>query len=92
VPGRPEVCKALVRAGIGLSFLSLHGLRSEFRAGRLVRVPVTGLSLKRPIFLARHSGKRNSPVMESFLRIVERALPMEALRSLPVAPMRRNRA
>jgi [pyruvate, water dikinase]-phosphate phosphotransferase / [pyruvate, water dikinase] kinase len=78
VPGRPEVCKALVRAGIGLSFLSLHGLRSEFRAGRLVRVPVTGLSLVRPIFLARHSGKRNPPVMESILQIVERGPPKTA--------------
>lgn len=73
--GCPEACKALVRAGIGISFMSIHGLRSEFRAGRLVRIPVTGLSLKRPIFLARHSEKRNSPVMESFLRIVESALP-----------------
>ena len=71
----PEACKALVRAGIGLSFMSVHGLRSEFQAKRLVRVPVTGMSLKRPIFLARHSGKHNSPVMESFLAIVENALP-----------------
>jgi hypothetical protein len=33
------------------------------------------MSLKRPIFLARHSEKRNSPVMETFLQIVESALP-----------------
>jgi LysR family transcriptional regulator, low CO2-responsive transcriptional regulator len=71
----PEACKALVRAGIGLSFMSVHGLRSEFRAGRLMRVPVTGLSLNRPIFLARHSDKRKSPAMEAFLRVVESALP-----------------
>ncbi len=67
----PETCKALVRAGIGISFLSIHGLRSEFRDGRLVRIPVTGMSLKRPIFLARHSEKRNSPVMERFLAVVK---------------------
>lgn len=73
--GCPEACKALVRAGIGLSFMSVHGLRSEFQAKRLVRVPVTGMPLKRPIFLARHSEKRNSPVMETFLQIVESALP-----------------
>ncbi|GAB4364619.1 MAG: LysR family transcriptional regulator [Deltaproteobacteria bacterium] len=71
----PETCKALVRSGIGVSFLSVHGLRSEFRAKRLVRVPVRGMSLKRPIFLARHSEKRNTPVMEIFLAIVESALP-----------------
>jgi DNA-binding transcriptional LysR family regulator len=73
--GCPETCKALVQAGIGISFMSVHGLRSEFRAKRLVRIPVTGMSLKRPIFLARHSEKRNSPVMETFLQIVESALP-----------------
>jgi DNA-binding transcriptional LysR family regulator len=71
----PETCKALVRAGIGMSFMSVHGLRSEIRAKDIVKIPVTGMSLKRPIFLARHSDKRNSPVMESFLAIVENALP-----------------
>lgn len=43
-----------------------------------MRVPVTGMSLKRPIFLARHSEKRNSPVMESFLAMVESTLPKRA--------------
>jgi DNA-binding transcriptional LysR family regulator len=71
----PETCKALVMAGIGISFMSLHGLGSEIRNKRIVRIPVTGMPLKRSIFLARHSDKRNSPVMESFLAIVERALP-----------------
>lgn len=71
----PETCKALVQAGIGISFMSIHGLRTEFRTMRLVRIPVTGMSLKRPIFLARHSEKRNSPVMETFLEIMESAFP-----------------
>ena len=71
----PETCKALVGAGIGISFMSVHGLRSEIRAKYLVKIPVTGMSLKRPIFLARHSEKRNSPVMETFLQIVENAFP-----------------
>lgn len=70
----PETCKALVKAGIGISFISIHGLRSEIRTKRLVKIPVMGMSLKRPIFLARHSDKRNSPVMERFLTIVESVL------------------
>lgn len=73
--GCPETCKALVRAGIGISFMSIHGLQSEIRAKRLVRIPVTGMSLKRPIFLARHSEKRNTPVMETFLEIMESVFP-----------------
>lgn len=72
--GCPEACKALVRSGIGLSFMSVHGLRHELQAKRLVKVSVAGLSLKRPIFLARHSGKRDSPVMEAFLSVVESAV------------------
>jgi DNA-binding transcriptional LysR family regulator len=71
----PETCKALVRAGIGISFMSVHGLRAEIRAKYLVKILVTEMSLKRPIYLAKHSDKRNSPVMESFLAIVEIALP-----------------
>lgn len=71
----PETCKALVRAGIGISFMSVHGLRSEIGAKSLVKIPVMEMSLKRPIFLARHSEKRNSPVMEAFLQIVESAFP-----------------
>ena len=71
----PETCKALVRAGIGISFMSVHGLRAEIRVKYLVKIPVTEMSLKRPIYLAKHSDKRNSPVMESFLAIVEIALP-----------------
>jgi DNA-binding transcriptional LysR family regulator len=76
----PETCKALVRAGIGLSFMSVHGLQSEIRVKRLVKIAVDEMSLKRPIFLARHSDKRDSPVMERFLSIVE-----GALRGLPAA-------
>ncbi len=71
----PEACKALVRAGIGVSCMSVHGLRTEIRAKTLVKIPVAEMSLKRPIFLARHSDKRNTPVMETFLAIVEVALP-----------------
>ncbi|HJX15981.1 MAG TPA: hypothetical protein VJ386_09615, partial [Candidatus Deferrimicrobiaceae bacterium] len=52
-------------------FMSVHGLRAEIRAKYLVKIPVTEMSLKRPIYLAKHSDKRNSPVMESFLAIVE---------------------
>lgn len=71
----PEACKALVRAGIGVSFISVHGLRTDIRAKTLVKIPVAEMSLKRQIFLARHSDKRNSPVMESFLAVVEIEIP-----------------
>jgi len=70
----PESCKALVCAGVGLSFMSVHGLRADFRAGRVVRIPVRGLSLSRPICLARHADKRDTSVMETFLAMARRGL------------------
>ena len=65
----PEAVKILVAAGLGLSFMSVHGLSREFREKRLKRVRVVGLSLKRPIYLVRHEKKHNSPVMEAFLHL-----------------------
>ncbi len=71
--GCPEAVKALVSAGVGFSFMSVHGLTEEIRRRRLVKLPVTGLGLKRPITLVRHRGKRASPVMEAFLECVRGA-------------------
>ena len=70
--GCPEAVKALVASGVGLSAISVHGLR-EPRA-RLARLKVAGMRLRRPIYLARHKGKHVSPVMEAFLRDAKPAL------------------
>lgn len=77
----PEACKALVRSGVGLSFLSVHGLRADFRAKHLVRIPVRGFSLFRPISLARHADKRDTPAMETFLAMVGSGLGKNPSRS-----------
>jgi DNA-binding transcriptional LysR family regulator len=65
--GCPEAVKALVAAGVGMSAISIHGLREEPRA-RLARLRIARMRLLRPIFLARHADKHVSPVMEAFLR------------------------
>jgi len=72
--GSPEAAKALVGAGVGLSFMSAHGLRAEVERGELQRIPVSGLPIRRPIFLVRHGEKRTSPVMQAFLEIVHSSL------------------
>jgi DNA-binding transcriptional LysR family regulator len=64
--GCPETVKALVAGGVGISAISIHGLRERSR-GRLARLPVAGLRLRRPIYLVRHADKHVSPVMEAFL-------------------------
>ena len=68
----PEAVKALVASGVGVSFMSLHGLRDDFRRGRLRRIRVRGLDLTRPIFAARHNDKRESPSMAALLGEVRR--------------------
>jgi DNA-binding transcriptional LysR family regulator len=65
--GCPEAVKSLVAAGVGVSAISVHGLKEQPRA-RLVRLPVAGMRLLRPIYLVRHRDKHVSPVMEAFLR------------------------
>ncbi|MEE9281361.1 MAG: LysR family transcriptional regulator [Myxococcota bacterium] len=70
----PEAAKLLVAAGVGFSFMSLHGLQSEIRRRRFKKLPVTGLKLERPIYLVRHADKRTSPVTDAFLSIVRTTL------------------
>jgi DNA-binding transcriptional LysR family regulator len=80
-PGRaielhsPEAVKALVAAGVGFSFMSVHGLEEDFRRQRLRKLNLSGLRLKRPIYLIRHADKHDSPVMEAFLDIVREVFP-----------------
>ncbi|MEE9294335.1 MAG: LysR substrate-binding domain-containing protein, partial [Phycisphaerae bacterium] len=66
----PEAVKALVAAGVGISFMSIHGLKREIRRRQFKKLPVTGLRLERPIVLVRHADKHTSPVMETFLMLV----------------------
>jgi len=68
----PEAIQALVREGIGVSFLSLAGLRDDFRAGSLRRLRVAGLRLRRPILVVRHPEKHLSPAMTAFLALAQR--------------------
>jgi len=72
--GCPEAIKAVVAGGLGFSFLSVHGLQGDFRRGRLKRLPVAGIDLRRTIECIRHVEKRVSPVMVAFRAAVGSAL------------------
>ena len=78
--GCPEAVKALVAAGVGISFTSVHGLRVHTGAarGRLRRLAVAGLSLRRPIYLVRHRDKHVSPTMAAFLGVLRPALSADS--------------
>ncbi len=68
--GCPEAVKAVVAAGLGFSFLSIHGLREDLKGGKLKKLAVTGFKLTRPIFCVRHVGKHTSPAMAAFSNLV----------------------
>jgi DNA-binding transcriptional LysR family regulator len=70
----PEAAKAVVAAGVGFSFMSVHGLHGQIRRGRFKKLPVSGLRLARPIYLVRHAEKQSSPITEAFLSVVRTAL------------------
>lgn len=78
--GGPEAAKLLVRAGIGFSYISRSGLRGELGTG-LRELPITGLRLRRPIFLAWHCNKHLSPVIRAFLDLAAGMLGFPAAMS-----------
>ncbi len=63
----PEGIKELVAAGIGVSFLSIHGLRHEIRQRRLHPLRIKGFGMGRPIYAIRHQKKHESAAMAALL-------------------------
>lgn len=61
-----EAIKQAVIAGMGLSFLSLHAVGLELKAGLLRPLPLEGLPLKRQWHLVHAQGQTLSPVAEAF--------------------------
>jgi DNA-binding transcriptional LysR family regulator len=66
----PEAVKSLVRAGVGVSFLSTHALADEVSRKHLTRLSVKGMKLVRPVYHVRHVDKHLSPAMETLLGLV----------------------
>ena len=67
----PEVIKAMVAEGIGISFMSRRALVRELEEGLLVEVDVEGLTLTRPIYQVQHASKRSTPVMTAFVELLD---------------------
>ena len=61
-----ESIKQAVIAGLGLGFLSLHTVRSELAAGRIVALDVEGLPVRRQWFAVRRASRRLVPAAEEF--------------------------
>lgn len=67
---RNEAIKQAVRAGLGLSVVSVHTLELELEAGRLVILDVAGFPLERQWHLVYRRGRRLSPAAQAFRQFV----------------------
>jgi DNA-binding transcriptional LysR family regulator len=67
-----ETIKQAVMAGIGIGMLSLHTVRLEQAAGRLVTLRVAGLPLRRQWFVVHTRQRRLTPAAEEFLQYLLR--------------------
>lgn len=67
---RNEAIKQAVRAGLGLSVVSLHTLELELATGKLVILDVEGFPIQRQWHLVYRRGKRLSPAAQAFREFV----------------------
>lgn len=61
-----ETIKQSVMAGIGIGMLSLHTVRLELAAGRMVTLRVNGLPLRRQWFVVHTRQRRLTPAAQEF--------------------------
>lgn len=67
-----ETIKQSVMAGIGIGLLSLHTVRLELAAGRLVTLHVAGMPLRRQWFAVHSRLRRLTPAAQEFLQYLLR--------------------
>ncbi len=72
---RNEAIKQSVRAGLGLSVVSLHTIELELETGRLKVLDVEGFPLERQWHLVYRKGKRLSPAARAFRDFVVSEAP-----------------
>jgi len=65
-----ETIKQAVIAQLGLGFLSLHTVRTELAAGRIVLLDVVGLPVRRQWYLVRRASRRLVPAADEFGRFL----------------------
>ncbi|GAA4330905.1 LysR family transcriptional regulator [Pigmentiphaga soli] len=61
-----EAIKQLVKAGLGVAFLSMHACALEFQAGLLALLPLPGNPIEKDWFVMHASDKRLPPVAALF--------------------------
>lgn len=73
--GGTEAIKRVVVAGLGVSFVSYNTIELEEVSGRLVRLPISDLALKRVLWLVYRPDRHFSPAGQAFLKELQVLLP-----------------
>jgi DNA-binding transcriptional LysR family regulator len=66
----PEGVKALVAAGVGISYMSIHGLADDLAQKRFRLLDVRGFDLRRSIYAIQHKDKHVSAPMKEFRKLL----------------------
>lgn len=69
--GNAEAIEAAVEAGIGIAFVSRMVAKRCIEAGYVSEVPVEGLSLKRDLYMIRHSSRAQTRIQAAFWDFVQ---------------------
>jgi DNA-binding transcriptional LysR family regulator len=72
--GSTEAIKNVVASGAGIALVSRLAVERELASGRLLAVDVGDLSIRRALHMVRLGGKRESPAVEAFIRMLRAAL------------------
>lgn len=72
--GSTEAIKRGVASGLGVTILSRLALKTEFETGLLCPLPLSDLSITRPLHLVRLRGKAESAATRAFLAVLKDSL------------------
>lgn len=79
--GNTEAIEMAVEEGIGIAFVSRMAAQRGIQLGRVVEVPVAGMTLKRNIYMLQHNRRAATPLQQAFWEFAF-APENEALRKL----------
>lgn len=68
--GSTEAIRQAIKAGIGVGILSRMAVEDDLACGALATVPLRGIHLSRPFYLARRKNRNPSPICAQFLEFM----------------------
>ena len=71
--GSTEAIKRSVASGLGVAIISELALEAEFSAGRLCPLPLSDITLTRPLHLVRLRGKSAGPAVQAFSNLLKKS-------------------